>query len=317
MNKFKSWILGTARVFLTAAALNAGMHLSAQNEPGGNLPAQPIGPGDLLAVSVYGSPELTRTVRVGGDGLIRLPMVRPRIAANGLMPAELEIRIATALADAELLVEPVVTVAIAEYHSHPIGVAGAVKNPLTFQSSGTTTLLEALGRAQGLSENAGPEILVTRAPVDGAAPVVERIAVKGLIDAADPALNIELHGGEQVSVAAAGRVFVVGNVKRPGSFRSDEGSGMTVLKALAMAEGLAPYSAHEVYVLRKNGGGSEEVMVPLRKIMDRKAPDVALASNDILYVPDHRARRAAMTALERAIGFASSTASGVLILGMR
>jgi len=283
----------------------------------GNLPAQPIGPSDLLAVTVFGSSDLTRTVRVGADGMIRIPLVRAAIAAEGLMPGELETRIAQALAAAEVLVDPAVTVTIAEYHSHPIGVAGAVNNPLTFQASGKTTLLEALARAQGLAETAGPEILVTRAYSAGESPAVERISAKGLIDAADPALNIELHGGEQIRVPVAGRVFVVGNVRRPGSFRSDEGSGMTVLKALALAEGLAPYSANEAYVFRKNAaGGSEEVVVRLRRIMTRKAPDVTLFSNDIFYIPDHRARRVTMTALERAIGFASSTASGALILGV-
>jgi protein involved in polysaccharide export with SLBB domain len=37
-------------------------------DTGANLPARPIGPDDLVAVSVYGSPELTRNVRVSGDG---------------------------------------------------------------------------------------------------------------------------------------------------------------------------------------------------------------------------------------------------------
>ena len=34
--------------------------------------------------------------------------------------------------------------------------------------------------------------------------------------------------------------------------------------------------------------------------MDRKAPDVALAANDILYIPDNRARRTTMSAIEKA-----------------
>ena len=54
-----------------------------------NLPIQPVGPNDLIAVSVYDSPELSRTVRVGADGLIRLPMLKERIKASGLYPAEL------------------------------------------------------------------------------------------------------------------------------------------------------------------------------------------------------------------------------------
>jgi polysaccharide export outer membrane protein len=56
--------------------------------------------------------------------------------------------------------------------------------------------------------------------------------------------------------------------------------------------------------------------VALSKIMERTAPDVALAANDILFIPDNRARRNSMSILEKALGFAASTASGVLILGL-
>ena len=58
-------------------------------EPGTtNLPAQRIGPDDLIGLSVYDSPEFTRTIRVGPDGTIRLPMLKQRIKADGLMPSE-------------------------------------------------------------------------------------------------------------------------------------------------------------------------------------------------------------------------------------
>src|SRR5271155_1005204 len=88
-------------------------------DSGPNLPAQPIGANDLLSLSVYGAPELTRTVRVSAEGSIRLPMLKQRIAARGLMPAELETRIAAALAQEGLLIDPAVTVTIAEYYSRP------------------------------------------------------------------------------------------------------------------------------------------------------------------------------------------------------
>ncbi len=94
---------------------------------GANLPVQAIGPADLLAVSVYGAPEFTRTVRVSSEGLIRLPMLREKIDARGLMPADVERRIAAALAEEQILVDPTVTVTIAEYHSRPISVLGAVR----------------------------------------------------------------------------------------------------------------------------------------------------------------------------------------------
>lgn len=281
----------------------------------GNLPAQKIGANDLLSISVYGAPELTRTVRVSAEGFVRLPMLKQKVEAKGLMPSDLEEKIAAALSAEEILVDPVVTVTIAEYHSRPISVAGAVKVPLTFQALGKTTLLEALTRAQGLSSEAGTEILVTRpALATGGVPRMERIPVKGLIDAADPALNVTLEGGEEVRVPQIGRVFVVGNVKHPGAFKIEDGFGLTVLKALAMAEGLMPYAGKQAFIYRRADTVSQqEVPIDLRKILDRKLSDVPLTANDILYIPDNRAARLTMNTIDRAIGFASNTASGILI----
>src|ERR1700735_902314 len=97
-------------------------------EPAGtNLPAQRIGPDDLVGLSVYDSPEFTRTIRVGPDGWIRLPMLKQRINADGLMPNQLESAVADALVEEQLLVDPFVTVTVVEYHSRPISVVGAVK----------------------------------------------------------------------------------------------------------------------------------------------------------------------------------------------
>jgi polysaccharide export outer membrane protein len=284
----------------------------------GNLPAQKIGPNDLLSISVYGAPELTRTVRVSAEGFIRLPMLKQKVEAKGQMPSDLEEKIASALSAEEILVNPVVTVNIAEYHSRPISVAGAVKLPITFQALGKTTLLEALTRAQGLAVDAGTEIVVTRPPLTvGAVVRVERIPLKGLIDSADPSLNVTLEGGEEVRVPQIGRVFVVGNVKHPGAFKIEDGFGLTVLKALAMAEGLSPYATKQAYIYRRGDTAStqpqQEVAIDLRKILDRKLPDVALSANDIFYIPDNRSARVTMTTIERAVGFMSSTASGILI----
>src|ERR1700683_4623359 len=116
-----------------------------------NLPAQRIGPDDLIGLSVYDSPEFTRTIRVGPDGTIRLPMLQQRVNAEGLMPGELERAIADALVGEQLLVDPFVTVTVVEYHSRPISVVGAVRKPVTFQAIGLVTLIDALTRAEGLS----------------------------------------------------------------------------------------------------------------------------------------------------------------------
>ena len=182
-----------------------------------NLPAQPVGPSDLLSVSVYSAPEFTRTVRVGVDGFIRLPMLKQRIKAEGSYPADLETAIAQALEREGLLVSPYVTVTIAEYHRRRIVVGGAVRMPLNFQAEGPIKLLQAISRAQGLREDAGQEIIVTSTtpgPDGKPVPSVRRISVRGLIEHADPELNVTLTGGEEVRVPEAAKVYVIGNVKK-------------------------------------------------------------------------------------------------------
>jgi polysaccharide export outer membrane protein len=284
---------------------------------GANLPAQKIGPNDLIAVTVYDAPELTRTVRVGADGLIRLPMLKRQIKADGLMPGELESAIANALRVEQLIIDPFVTVTVAEYNSRPISVAGAVKQPLTFQASNPVTLLEAITRAGGLSPEAGSEILVSRPKTASDSPasaLVQRIPVKGLIDAADPALNIRLTGGEEVRVPDVGKFFVLGNVKKPGVFPMQGNTEISVLKALASAEGLMPLASKEAYVYRREGasGSKNEIPVPLKKIMDRKAPDIPLMADDILYIPDAKGRRATLAALEKIAMFGSGAAIALI-----
>src|SRR5258708_9402160 len=97
-----------------------------------NLPTQPVGPDDLLALSVYDSPELTRTVRVDANGNIRLPMLKDPIPVRGMVPSQVETTIARSLTQGKVLVDPIVTVTIVEYQSRPVNVVGAVKNPLGF-----------------------------------------------------------------------------------------------------------------------------------------------------------------------------------------
>src|ERR1039457_1354570 len=278
---------------------------AAPETQGANLPAQAIGANDLIAVSVYDAPELTRTVRVSTDGFVRLPMLKQRVKAQGLMPGELESAIAKALQDEQIIVDPFVTVTVAEYNSHPISVAGAVKLPLTFQATGPVTLLEAITRAGGLSPEAGAEFLVTRTqpgPDGTSSALVQRILVKGLIDAADPALNIVLNGGEEIRVPASGKVYVIGNVKMPGAYPVGDGTESTVLKMLALSQGLMPFAAKEAYIYRREGNGNKnEIQIPLTKIMERKAPDTPLLANDILYVPDNKGRRMTLGALEKVL----------------
>jgi len=284
---------------------------------GSNLPVEKIGKDDLIGITVYDAPELTRTVRVDTDGDIRLPMIRQHIKAAGLYPAELEKAITTVLIQENVLVDPVVTVSVVEYRSRPITVVGAVKTPLTFQATGTVTLLDAISRAVGLADNAGSEILVSQSlsnTNDKSVALTQRIPVRGLISAEDPALNLHLEGGEEIRVPEAGRIFIVGNVKHPGAFFITDGSQSSVLKALALSEGLETFSAHKAYIYRLEGGngGRNEIPIELKQIMNRKTPDVPLMANDILYIPNASGLKASVKVLEASLGLATALAAASL-----
>ncbi|MGA8027661.1 MAG: polysaccharide biosynthesis/export family protein [Bryobacteraceae bacterium] len=292
------------------------------SNPESNLPTQKIGPDDLLSVAVADCPELTRNFRVAADGTLALPLLNARINVAGKIPSEIEMQIAEALVKDQILVRPVVSVSVAEYRSVPVSVLGAVRRPITFQAVGEVTLLDALTKAEGLTPEAGPEILVSRhhsqdgAPAQqGTSGLVQRIPVKGLLDEADPSLNIRLYGGEEIRVPQAGRVYVIGNVKKSGAFPIQDSGDTTVLKVLALSEGLLPYSTTDAYIYRREAGkaGRDEIPIQLSQIMNRKAPDVPLKADDILYIPDNKHRRMTMTALERIAGFGTATASGLLI----
>ena len=273
-----------------------------------NLPALPLGAGDLVAVSVYDAPELTRTVRVEPDGTIRLPLLAEGEKAAGLLPRELESGLTEALKSEEILVDPVVKITVVEYHSRPISVMGAVRKPVTFQADGVVTLLEALSRAEGLTDDAGLEILVTQNDA------LRRVSVKELLSGADPGVNLRLAGNEEVRVPVAGKIFVLGNVRKPGAFPVRDPHDNTVLKMVALSEGLMPFSEKVAYIVRRQEGEKPlEIPIELAKIMERKSPDVALEIGDILYVPDNKTRRSTMSILDRVAGFGSATASGLVI----
>jgi polysaccharide export outer membrane protein len=286
-------------------------------EIGANLPAQVIGPNDLIAVSVYDSPELSRTIRVGADGFIRFPMLKQRVKAQGIYPSDLEKAISAALRAEDILINPFVTVTIAQYQSRPISVAGAVRMPLVFQAENPVTLLEAISRAQGLREDASREILVSRSqPGPDGKPLMltRRIPVRGLIDEADPALNVILTGGEEIRVPEVSKIYVMGNVKKPGAFRVQDGSDTTIMQLLALAEGLMPFSGNQAFIYRREANGPKnEIPVPLDKIMKRQAPDVILTANDILYIPDNRSKRLGIAALEKILLFGGTAGATALI----
>ncbi len=123
-----------------------------------------IGSGDLLSVTVFDVPELTRDVRVSQSGTIGIPLVPVRLAVTGLTEFQAERKIAEVLEANGLVTHPEVGVMVREHKSKPITIVGAVAHPMVYEADRTVTLLEALAEAGGVSNDAGDTVIISRIP---------------------------------------------------------------------------------------------------------------------------------------------------------
>jgi protein involved in polysaccharide export with SLBB domain len=92
--------------------------------------------------------------------------------------------------------------------------------------------------------------------------------------------------GDTVVGSKAGIAFVEGDVHRPTRVVLEKTGHITVLRALAIAEGANPTAnLHKAKIIRKDENGTTKIPLDIRKIMEAKAPDVTLQADDILFVP--------------------------------
>ena len=120
-----------------------------------------IGKEDLLDVSVWRDPDLSRTLPVRPDGFITLPMVG-EVQAEGRTTVELEQDVARRLE--KYIQTPRVTVMVREVNSARVYVTGEVQKPGAFPLRGQVTVLQAVAMAGGLTEFADRDgMMVIRA----------------------------------------------------------------------------------------------------------------------------------------------------------
>jgi len=130
-----------------------------------------IGPSDLLEISVFQVPELSRTVRVNARGALTLPLIG-QIQAGGLTGQQLEALLAQKL-QATYLQDPQVSVFIKEFISQRVTVSGSVNKAGVFPISGKTTLMQAIAMAGGLEKFADEnDIKIFREGQNGAREVL-------------------------------------------------------------------------------------------------------------------------------------------------
>lgn len=256
-----------------------------------------IGPGDVLDIRVFNRPQLSReSVRVEGSGLIRMPMINEDIRAVCLTEIELGKEIAKRYL--RFIRAPQVDVFIKDYQSQPVAVLGSVRNPSQFKLQRRVRLLELLSFVGGPNDNAGRTIQVVHtAPPSlcevGAKPEAEDDdAQKVSYFKLDQTLKGEdtanpfVRPGDIVNITEADQVYIVGNVFRPTIALLRE--PLTVTQAIAKAGGVMPDTKKEkIRIIRQFPGSTAktEVLVDLKAIEKRQAPDPYLQPNDIIDVP--------------------------------
>jgi polysaccharide export outer membrane protein len=117
-----------------------------------------ISPLDILDISVFQVPDLTKTVQVSSGGQISLPLIGA-VTASGKTAQGLEKEIAAKLG-AKYLQSPQVSVFVKEFTSQRVTVEGAVNKPGIYNMTGRTTLLQTIAMAGGLDRVADPRGIV-------------------------------------------------------------------------------------------------------------------------------------------------------------
>lgn len=247
---------------------------------------------DLLDIAIWEAPEFTRSVRVAPDGTIRLPLAKSPIEVAGLSVLETERRVAQAMVDEGLLVDPIVAVTVLEFHGNPVQISGAVRSPAVVQAIGPTTLLSAITQAGGIDPSrAGPEIIIEK---PGAETV--RFPTREFAEGVNGVQDYRLSGGERIRVEPAGSVTVFGAVNKTGEFPVPDREGMEFLELLSRAGGTRREAAGKAIILRPvpGGGGRERIEVNLGKVLKYEVGDLRVHPDDIVYVPDSRLKQFAL-----------------------
>jgi polysaccharide export outer membrane protein len=239
-----------------------------------------IGPGDLLDLSVFDTPELSGRVRVNSEGDATLPLLGA-VHLGGSSPEKAAISIQNALIKGDYMKNPQVSVFVVEYASQAVFVNGEVTHPGVYPLLGSHRVLDVISAAGGLTPLGGTTVFISHHD-DPDHP--QKVHIGKTVP--DSTNNPEVQVGDNIYVPKAGVVYVVGDVTRPGGFLIDHDEHLTVLQVIALAEGAKPTaSLSNGRLIRTGKNGREEIPLDVKRVLASKDPDPLLQDEDIVYVP--------------------------------
>jgi polysaccharide export outer membrane protein len=262
-----------------------------------------LGAGDLIEVSVYNVPELTTKARIGTTGEVYLPLI-DYVHVADLTVEEAQKMIQKRLEDGNFVRNAHVTIFLDEAPSQGVTILGDVMRPGIYPALGNRKLYDLISAAGGFAPSAGRKVSIIRQHSQSA-PITVSLPRNLADDLQD---DVEIEPGDTITVPRAPIIYVVGDVGHPAGFLVDNGS-LTVLQALALAGGTnRTAKMGGTRIIRKGLTGMTETRVPLKKMLEAKAPDISLQADDILFVPLSGARVAGATAFSAAVTAATGLA---------
>ena len=263
-------------------------------------PAMRLDGGDLLEITTFDTPELSGKFRVDSRGYVTLP-VAGAVPVQGLTAEQAGTAIERQLRNRDILKYPHVTVLVLEYATQGVSVLGEVKQPGIYPLMGKHGVLDLISMAGGLTPTASRAVSITHR-----APPWDTVTVNLAGPQASSLENdVAVQPGDRVVALRAGVVYVIGDVGKPGGFVM-EGKQVSVVQALALAQGPNRTAKSNGMLIRNTAGGRSETQLALNKILENKAPDPMLQDGDIVYVPMSGAKdwtsKGVSAALQMAVG---------------
>ena len=241
-----------------------------------------IGPGDLLHLEVYDTPEMEQHSRVTDNGNIPFNFLG-NVNVSGLTPEQAAKQIEQRLQAAGIMLHPQVSVEVESYATANASVMGEVQKPGTYEIDTPHRVVDVLALAGGMTPIADRHITIQRFG-PGKQKVDYYYSNEG-----DAALSDDpmVYPGDSVVVSKVAVVYVLGDVYKPGGYPiNTNNSKMTALQAIA----LAGYANHTAAVgksrlVRETPNGVQEINLPVGAMQKGKLPDVTLLPDDVVYVP--------------------------------
>jgi polysaccharide export outer membrane protein len=254
-----------------------------------------VEPGDLLAVSVYDTPELTNSYRVDPNGDLTLPLCG-KVHLRGLTMQEAAQHLEAALKDSQILNQPQVSLDVAQYAGQYVTVMGEVGSPGRIPLIAPTPLGDVLAQAGGETLAAGARIRVRHGAGDGQ-PEQEVPYARSLSTA--ESASILVRPGDAVIVPRAGIVYVLGAVYHPGGYVMQEDGNLNVAQALALAGGTSLQAKTAgLRVIRRNPDGTVlDFPLSYDGIANGTQTPLVLQAQDIVYVPMSKIKSSIVTAV--------------------